>query len=59
MKRDRSFATAQEVADLAGVSRSAVSRTFTPGASVSPRRGNAFWLRPRRSAITSTIWRGG
>lgn len=28
--------TAQEVARLAGVSRSAVSRTFTPGASVAP-----------------------
>lgn len=32
----RSAVTAQEVADLAGVSRAAVSRTFTPGASVSP-----------------------
>ncbi|MBI3711290.1 MAG: LacI family DNA-binding transcriptional regulator [Proteobacteria bacterium] len=31
----RSFVTADEVARLAGVSRSAVSRTFTPGASVS------------------------
>ncbi|MBO0904836.1 LacI family DNA-binding transcriptional regulator [Jiella sonneratiae] len=30
------FVSAQEVARLAGVSRSAVSRTFTPGASVSP-----------------------
>ncbi|WP_062207170.1 substrate-binding domain-containing protein [Aureimonas sp. AU12] len=29
------FASAQQVADRAGVSRSAVSRTFTPGASVS------------------------
>lgn len=29
------FSSAQQVADLAGVSRSAVSRTFTPGASVS------------------------
>ncbi len=29
------FVSAQQVADLAGVSRSAVSRTFTPGASVS------------------------
>lgn len=29
-------ATAQDVARLAGVSRSAVSRTFTPGAAVSP-----------------------
>lgn len=29
------FVSAKEVADLAGVSRSAVSRTFTPGASVS------------------------
>ena len=33
--RRRSFASAQQVADRAGVSRSAVSRTFTPGASVS------------------------
>lgn len=31
----RSFVSAQQVADLAGVSRSAVSRTFTDGASVS------------------------
>src|SRR3954471_21914900 len=31
----RAFATAEDVARLAGVSRSAVSRTFTPGASVS------------------------
>ncbi|MDL2406112.1 substrate-binding domain-containing protein [Rhizobium calliandrae] len=30
------FVSAQEVADRAGVSRSAVSRAFTPGASVSP-----------------------
>ncbi|MBZ9961413.1 MULTISPECIES: substrate-binding domain-containing protein [unclassified Mesorhizobium] len=29
------FSSAQQVAELAGVSRSAVSRTFTPGASVS------------------------
>lgn len=32
----RTFVSAQQVADLAGVSRSAVSRTFTDGASVSP-----------------------
>ena len=31
----RSFVSAQQVAERAGVSRSAVSRTFTPGASVS------------------------
>ena len=30
------WATAADVAARAGVSRSAVSRTFTPGASVSP-----------------------
>ena len=30
-----SFVTAADVAERAGVSRSAVSRTFTPGASVS------------------------
>ena len=35
MTRRRNFASAQQVADRAGVSRSAVSRTFTPGASVS------------------------
>ncbi|WP_414474655.1 LacI family DNA-binding transcriptional regulator [Microvirga sp. M2] len=38
LKRDRAtrnFVTAEDVAKLAGVSRSAVSRTFTPGASVS------------------------
>lgn len=33
--RSRSFVSAKMVADLAGVSRSAVSRTFTDGASVS------------------------
>lgn len=33
---EKIFVSAQEVADQAGVSRSAVSRTFTPGASVSP-----------------------
>lgn len=33
--KGRSFVSAQMVADLAGVSRSAVSRTFTDGASVS------------------------
>lgn len=31
----QAFVTAQDVADLAGVSRAAVSRTFTPGSSVS------------------------
>ncbi|NIZ59811.1 LacI family transcriptional regulator [Sedimentitalea sp. CY04] len=35
-KTGTSFVSAQQVADLAGVSRSAVSRTFTKGASVSP-----------------------
>ncbi len=35
IKSARSFVSAQQVADLAGVSRSAVSRTFTDGASVS------------------------
>ncbi|SMD15761.1 LacI family DNA-binding transcriptional regulator [Rhizobium sp. RU36D] len=32
----KEFVSAREVAERAGVSRSAVSRTFTPGASVSP-----------------------
>lgn len=32
----RQFVSAKQVAERAGVSRSAVSRTFTPGASVSP-----------------------
>ena len=32
----RRFVSAQEVAERAGVSRSAVSRAFTPGASVAP-----------------------
>lgn len=32
----RRFASAQQVAQLAGVSRSAVSRAFTPGASIAP-----------------------
>jgi DNA-binding LacI/PurR family transcriptional regulator len=36
MAKDRSVATAEDVARLAGVSQSAVSRTFTPGASVAP-----------------------
>ena len=35
IRSTRSFVSAQQVADLAGVSRSAVSRTFTDGASVS------------------------
>ncbi len=35
-KKQKAVASAAEVARLAGVSRSAVSRTFTPGASVSP-----------------------
>ncbi len=35
MSSSRKFASAEEVARLAGVSRSAVSRTFTDGASVS------------------------
>lgn len=34
-RQESSFVSAQQVADLAGVSRSAVSRTFTEGASVS------------------------
>jgi DNA-binding LacI/PurR family transcriptional regulator len=34
-KTRKAFASAKQVAELAGVSRSAVSRTFTPGASVS------------------------
>jgi DNA-binding LacI/PurR family transcriptional regulator len=34
-KPQNSFSSAKQVAELAGVSRSAVSRTFTPGASVS------------------------
>ncbi|WP_442583657.1 LacI family DNA-binding transcriptional regulator [Mesorhizobium sp. ASY16-5R] len=34
-RAERSFVSAQQVAELAGVSRSAVSRTFTEGASVS------------------------
>ncbi|NWJ23596.1 LacI family DNA-binding transcriptional regulator [Rhizobium sp. RM] len=36
MKERKVFVSAKEVAEHAGVSRSAVSRTFTPGASVSP-----------------------
>lgn len=35
MQQPRAVVSAQDVADRAGVSRSAVSRTFTPGASVS------------------------
>ena len=41
-------ATSREVADLAGVSRSAVSRVFTPGASVSPKMAE----RVRKAADT-------
>lgn len=33
--KERGFVSAEQVAQLAGVSRSAVSRTFTDGASVS------------------------
>lgn len=36
MAVEKAVVSAKDVADLAGVSRSAVSRTFTPGASVSP-----------------------
>jgi len=35
--KEKSWAIAEDVARMAGVSRSAVSRTFTPGASVSPK----------------------
>ncbi|MFZ5672652.1 MAG: LacI family DNA-binding transcriptional regulator, partial [Pseudomonadota bacterium] len=35
MVQNKAFVSAQQVAELAGVSRSAVSRTFTEGASVS------------------------
>lgn len=35
-KESMRFVSAEQVAQLAGVSRSAVSRTFTPGASVAP-----------------------
>ena len=35
MQNDKAVVSAQDVADRAGVSRSAVSRTYTPGASVS------------------------
>ncbi len=36
MKRDKPYASSTDVARLAGVSQSAVSRTYKPGASVSP-----------------------
>ena len=36
MQNEKAMVSAQDVADRAGVSRSAVSRAFTPGASVSP-----------------------
>jgi DNA-binding LacI/PurR family transcriptional regulator len=36
MQQEKTVVSAQDVADRAGVSRSAVSRAFTPGASVSP-----------------------
>ncbi|HBZ16582.1 LacI family DNA-binding transcriptional regulator [Pantoea sp. NPDC088449] len=36
MQHEKAVVSAQDVADRAGVSRSAVSRAFTPGASVSP-----------------------
>ena len=35
-KLRRRFVSAQDVAERAGVSRSAVSRAFTPGASIAP-----------------------
>ncbi len=50
------FVSAQEVADRAGVSRSAVSRAFTPGASVSPETRRKVLEGGRRTGLsTSTI----
>lgn len=51
------FISAHEVALEAGVSRSAVSRTFTPGASVSPSTREKVLKAAESSAIRSTILR--
>lgn len=45
------------MAELAGVSRSAVSRTFTAGASVSARTRAKVLAAAQSSGIRSTIWR--
>ncbi len=55
----KSFVSAEQVAERAGVSRSAVSRTFTPGASVSEdtrRRGDAGRDRARLSRQSPGAW---
>lgn len=46
--------TSLEVAKLAGVSQSAVSRVFTPGASVSKKQMRKFVVLLRSSAIVQT-----
>ncbi|WDR04787.1 LacI family DNA-binding transcriptional regulator [Devosia rhodophyticola] len=49
--------TLKDVAERAGVSRSAVSRCFTEGASVS-KKCAPRWQRPRPSSVTAPIsWR--
>ena len=49
--------SAKDVATLAGVSRAAVSRSFTPGASVAPATRAKVFAAAERLAIRSTTWR--
>ncbi len=51
MKRDKPYASSTDVARLAGVSQSAVSRTFKPGASVSPETRKKSWLQRKNWVI--------
>ena len=48
--------TSVEVAKLAGVSQSAVSRVFTPGASSSKRTSEKFLMLLQSSAIVRISW---
>ena len=47
--------TSLEVAKLAGVSQSAVSRVFTPGASASKKQGQKFEKRLRNLVTDQTF----
>ncbi len=49
--------TSFDVARVAGVSRAAVSRAFTPDASVSPKTREKVYQAAKELATASTIWR--
>ena len=55
-RRMRTTPRAQDVADLAEVSQSAVSRTFTPGASVSEQTRRKVLAAAQKWAIGPTRW---